>query len=723
MVESNPYKYGKRGVDSKFVGQDWNTIETVGNLVGEYGLSSLPKIGLKLNTFNSVAEYNKVVDAFTDLTTDIQFVNRMHNELLPRDELSDTDRELVAPLPTSIVGESAYLMAHMTHYLPTAKQNMSEEDYSNYEYALAGVLWLYTQVSGRYKSPFKFKSEEEVQLFEGVKDKLEKIIESTEEGGFIPDQDTRDRITQLAVHADVPALLKFYMRFEDVIKNTKKIVDVIRSSSVEFSQAIKSMGKATAKLMEWGDIKNNPLGTLLNLINGVSEVLTADLGLCNAIVNSSNRGVSLLLKIFDDDEDDEKKEKKAGALTPVKALTNIFLSISSVITSVTSGLFAMIASAIQASFTIFTSILKSILTLVKSIAETSEVFKTILSYIDLAFTMFFLPFWTAFAEPLLDVVMSAYSSIIDWGVRFITYFQNADNILVKHIQTTISSLMTLVKEVLIDSMDMVMALAETILPSILGIATELIDWVTRHKKDIISFVTKGLKAATALVKAGIGSFLSSGSQWMAFVIVNAGKITSLFNTIKDVVNACLDVAAWGMKHAKAVTYALLTTAGTIVGAVTGHKIGVLLAPFTLGISLVATTAGGALVGGAIGLGASAYVYRDYLEPGLKLAEAFQAVESTNLTIDQDKIDAMNITEQDLPEFAKGGKIYGIRGGHLGLLGEAGQGEFAIPQSKMKLFRGNNNIILRFNKGIYNQKEIEPILKELQSETDFDYVFE
>ena len=58
-----------------------------------------------------------------------------------------------------------------------------------------------------------------------------------------------------------------------------------------------------------------------------------------------------------------------------------------------------------------------------------------------------------------------------------------------------------------------------------------------------------------------------------------------------------------------------------------------------------------------------------------------------------------------------------------MLGESGQGEYAIPQSKMDLFRGNNNIVLRFKKGVYNQKEIESVLKELKTEVQFDYIFE
>ena len=86
-------------------------------------------------------------------------------------------------------------------------------------------------------------------------------------------------------------------------------------------------------------------------------------------------------------------------------------------------------------------------------------------------------------------------------------------------------------------------------------------------------------------------------------------------------------------------------------------------------------------------------------------------------------DYLDSIKNDVSKFASGGKIYGRRGGHIGLLGEAGQGEFAIPESKLDLFRGNNNIILRFNKGVHNQKEVESVLKELQSERSFTYVFE
>ena len=77
---------------------------------------------------------------------------------------------------------------------------------------------------------------------------------------------------------------------------------------------------------------------------------------------------------------------------------------------------------------------------------------------------------------------------------------------------------------------------------------------------------------------------------------------------------------------------------------------------------------------------------------------------------------------DVPKYGSGGKIYGRRGGHIGLLGEVGQGEYAIPESKVDLFRGNNNIVVKFKKGVYNQRAVDDVMSELRQELVFDNLF-
>lgn len=714
--------YNNRRQDTSFIMQDWDVVETVGNLVGEYGLDSLSKVDIKWDTINKVDDYNNLVDSFVNLTSDIQFVNRLQTELKDRTILPTLDVETVAPVQTTIISTSGYLMQRMSHFLPEAKKSLSDEDYSNYTSSLAGLIWIYSNVSNRKKSPFKFQSDEEMQLYNDVVDKLDKIIETVDQGGLKPDPADRDAVRTAAVHKEYPKILEFYSKYRGVFENTDKICQAISSSASEFAQVTKSLGNASAELMDWGDLKNNPFGVLLNVINGVASLYVAQLGMCNAVLNCVNRNVSALSDLFGI-EDDEKSQKKVNKMTPIKAISNIVLSLGSIITSIGGGLFQMISAAFSASFTLFTTILRSILTLSKSIAETSEVFKAILKYVDLAMTMFFLPFWTAFAEPLLDVLMTAYTEILEYGQRFIDYFQNADEDMKNHITTSLKELFTYIKQMLVEGMEVLVDVITEVLPKLLEFTGEVIDWLTDNKDTIVSFIEKGLSAMTTLVERAIGTFLTSGSKWFAFLITKSPDIVKLINNVLKIVNKLLKVGEWGLNHAKTASYALLTTTGAIVGAVLGRRIGTILALFTAGTSLIWATAIGAGAGAATGITAAHVIYDKYLEPGIKLAKEFQTADVKSLSVDEDAIKALNITSSDLPEFAKGGKIYGVQGGHIGLLGEAGQGEFAIPQSKMKLFRGNNNIILRFNKGLYNQKQVEPILRELQTEVDFDYIFE
>ena len=167
------------------------------------------------------------------------------------------------------------------------------------------------------------------------------------------------------------------------------------------------------------------------------------------------------------------------------------------------------------------------------------------------------------------------------------------------------------------------------------------------------------------------------------------------------IDISLGFVRWVLNNIEIATVAILTAVGTACGAIGGLQAGLAAAWFTFGLSVPMATAVGAALGASAGLASALYILNKWITPAKnEVSELLDGV----------------------PRYGNGGKIYGRRGGHIGLLGEVGEGEFAIPQSKVDLFRGNNNVVIKFRKGVYNQRAVDDVMGELKQELSLNDIF-
>lgn len=685
----------KTNPDKSYGWAEMDVAESVATLATLNGLTALSKV--KLDTIGKIESYNKVVDNFSNLASDMTLLSRFSGQLAQQVEangLDDIPIDTVAPFQTYVKQTSASLISDITHFLPEAKAQLSDEDYAKVESSLSMLIWINANVTQGRKYPGRY-SVEELVLLGNVFKKLSYFIGGIERG-YKPDasDEARDKAKVLLKKKDIPIVARV---LGGIISYGPMIGDLVKKSCDLLGEGVKNLGDAVGASMQWGNFKTNPIGAIVNVMNGLVGVVLAGGAFTAQAFSMSSETIGNIKK-----NTDEKARKRLKSMSPLKMVGVAIGSIAKTLTSAMSGITNLVANVFQATFTAFTSTLTSVMNLLKSIAETSPVLKSILGYVSLAMSMFFLSFFTAFGDSIMDAVMNTISVLMEMGMVFVGWLQSADNSVREDIDRVLSSLVTQIKDLEPQIIEMIKEFAPLV-PALLRFILLFAQTIISHTEDIMNLLRVGIASMNVLVANNIiGLMINIGTEVFKFMTNNQGLMIKITDFIIDIIKKSLNFAGWALNNMKLTAVAILTSVGAACGAIGGAQVGTAGAIVSLGLSIPAAIAAGAALGGSAGAGAATYVIMKWIDPAT---------------------DYLASIKNDVSEFASGGKIYGRRGGHIGLLGEAGQGEFAIPESKLDLFRGNNNIILRFNKGVHNQKEVESVLKELQSERSFTYVFE
>ena len=681
----------KKNPDTSYGWADMDVAEQIAVIASANGMSAIAK--LNFDTISKIETYNKIVTNFANLTSDMSNLKSFSQTLADSVD-SFTPIDTTAPFQTFVKESSSNLIIDMVHLLPEAKSTLSEDDYEHLESSIAMLMWVNANVSQGRRFPGRY-SVEELQLLEGVMTEFSSILQHFENGDTLIGADyARTQNEKLLKLKEIP---KVALTLGNVIKYSPMFSEFISKACQSLNSCISYLGDATAGMMKWGDFKTNPIGTIVNVVNGMVGVITSGGVITASVLNTSSEAIGIISK-----NADSKTQKNIKNMSPMKLIGTAIGSIAKTITSALSGITSLIANIFQATFTAFTSTLTSVLTLLKSIAETSPIIKTISEYISLALSMFFLPFFTSFGEPILNVVMNVLTTAMEMGAVFQNWLQDADESVKDDIDNILSEIVTNIKD-LGDDFESFVSEFAPLVPALLTFTLNFTQTIIDHSDDILNLLTTGIATMKVLVANNvIGTMLDIGTIVFDFISENRGLVSNVVDYLIKVIGLSLGFASWALNNMETVVIALFTSVGEACGAIGGAQVGTLAAVVSFGLSIPASAAAGAVLGGSAGVTAAWLVINKWIKPAT---------------------DYLDSIKSSVSHYASGGKIYGRRGGHIGLLGEAGEGEFAIPESKLDLFRGNNNIILRFNKGIYNQKELEPILSELQSEMSFTYIFE
>lgn len=293
------------------------------------------------------------------------------------------------------------------------------------------------------------------------------------------------------------------------------------------------MGQAYQTMMNaFGNILDSPLESSIGMIQGMGQMIGGAYQMIQGLVETVLSVVSSVFSIIggQDDSDNDKKNSQA---------TNLMNQVIGVI----SAFFNMAIQAIQAGFNIFASTLQAVFKIVKKIQETSPIIRQILELLNLAFTLFFMPFMNQFALLLIDKVVQ----LLDWAVETGQSLQSMGGELFESMTQqglNIEDIMEAIKEIAIGFITDFLPKILELIPDIIDFAIAFANTILDNKEDLLSFIKTGLSAFKGLIDNGmLPTFLSFGSQVMKWMQDNA---VSIINFLGTILNQALNIASFFM---------------------------------------------------------------------------------------------------------------------------------------------------------------------------------
>lgn len=641
---------------------------------------------IKFDTYDSYEKYNSMVDALNRFQVDTKDVIA-YSQMLKQEPLFAPHAEFERL--TYIQSTSGELVSYMSHLLPTVKDMVPAEEYDRYQESLARLIWLRANITTTKTFPSRYSVDEWTELQKVISkfvDLTNDMVNRTPDGQYKGVNVEKKK---------VPIILTGLIRINQIAIGMGQVFETtVKAISV----SVGNMMNACSGLMQWGDFKTNPIGTLVGVMNSLGSMYIAGGKFNVTLMELAEKGIQALGKT-----DGKKSLKNLKTMSTKDLAISAMGKVAGMITKMASGFFTMTTTIFSSAFSMFTTTLTSVSKILKSIAETSPVVEAISNYIGLFLSMLFLPFFTAFGEPLLNAMMTAITVLAELGAEFIGWLQQADETTLKDLNEVLANLVLDIEYIFDNFMNELVTNFDKLVPPMLDFIMQFTTTIINNSELILDLLETGIDAMNDMIEGNIlATVMGMSTLVFDFIYDNIGFTKKCVNIMLDIIYKGLDFVSWCLSNLELATIAFCLATGTVCGAIGGSQVGMILAPFTLGASVLIGTIAGGLIGGGAGAVAAWAIINKWIKPA------------------KDTVDGLL---RDVPAYGSGGKIYGRRGGHVGLLGESGQGEYAIPQSKMDLFRGNNNIVLRFKKGVYNQKEIESVLKELKTEVQFDYIFE
>lgn len=302
-------------------------------------------------------------------------------------------------------------------------------------------------------------------------------------------------------------------------KNGEKLSSVflgITQIGAGLAQAMQSMlsqmGQAQSTLFSAvGDILDNPIQQIMGVLSGLSQSILQGFKMVSDIINSIIEGISSIFSIQGD-----KKEGNSQMIG----------KIVSVIGNLISSLVSMVVSQIQAGFSMFTSILTSVFKIIKKIQLTSPVIQQILDLMNVAFTLFFMPFMNAFGLKLLDSVVD----ILNWALENGKIFQDVADKLLSILSSqdfNLQSILNDVKDIAVSFVEDYLPEIIKLIPSITTFATDFVSQILKHSSEIISFIQNGFKVFDQIIETGVlSSFLEFGNDVMSWMSEHGKELVS-----------------------------------------------------------------------------------------------------------------------------------------------------------------------------------------------------
>lgn len=458
----------------------------------------------------------------------------------------------------------------------------------------------------------------------------------------------------------------------------------------------------------------NQLGVVMNMasqgLNMAGKAITLYVGSMATVAGN------FIKSAFPKEQDDDTKKSivKRASDSIIQITKQIINTISSIISIFAQGI-QLIQSVISLGIQAFTTMFTMIFGILRKVLSTSKTIDQIMNIISLSMSVFFLPVILVFGDGIFKQVLQ----FIDW-----IYDENGGQALLN----LVSSYADL-QEPILESIDGVFLLTPKILDTIcsfLVLGQELFrDYMPvlvgyfknflngEDGNKVIEMCKLGLEIGTILLENGIIQlFIKAGQQGIGFLYAHKEEIFNILKTSVDVLLKQLTILA----DCNDRTIKLIMDQGLVIGAIVGAIINILLSTGgTWGISslisifgpkqqavamlesVLFTKAGwqSLILGGQGGVQIGHFIATNFFNFGEK-------------------------EETDTPSYLEGGYIPQTPGGYLIRVAEK-ETEYIIPESKIHLIRGHNNILIEINGDVYGIDErvdIPNAINEVSNQSRF-----
>lgn len=486
---------------------------------------------------------------------------------------------------------------------------------------------------------------------------------------------------------------------ENAIAGLNSIVEVVRSNIPDFNtlfddifmfpmnQQIIALGFAT-KGAEVAGI-------------GVSVLVSSTVGMIKVLLNS-NDNIKKKKGKNGEDEDDFSKITR-----PILQLAESMLSILESLLRILQSGIQLIQSVILNGLSQFISVFSQTMNFLRKILFTSKTIEQIQKILNLAMSIFFLPVNLVFGNYMFKQV----SKIITWlnqddggQALFQTASQFADlqKPLLDIIDNEIVNVLPgLIQNICKNYPEFISLFINDIMPFVkyfcLFLGGENGEETGVTPQALSDFFKAGIEQADELVKNNIiGVFISVGKQCMGFIIANKKQIYKCLEMQFFYLDKQMDAVEFCVQNMEALCIAFGTAIGAFVGFINnlsfsiGKIGGIKMAlawvqlfgkktALKLALNTALSKAGlqRIIIGGALGQDIGHQLYTEYFS------------------------------------FQHGGYIPPVAGGHLIRVAEK-ETEYIIPESKMHLIRGHNNILIEINGDVYGLDSMNEVVNAINA---------
>lgn len=446
-----------------------------------------------------------------------------------------------------------------------------------------------------------------------------------------------------------------------LVQQTQKLVHSLLNISQNMMSVADSMSGVFANMF-------SPTDQLVGLIGMQVQGINTFTNLFPIALDLFSMPFSMIGGV--DEESKKSKGKKEDAEKKSSSMLSIFTMVAKIAETAFTFLqssFTIAISAIMGGINMLVSVLQSIWGLLKKIFQTSKLMDSLLSILNLILTMFFLPFFSVFGDRLLSHIFD----ILNWALEFSTskVWDYLDGI--TQAQRTIIGYFEENKEMIAD---LAIRFIKELLPLMIKVFTLIMPFVLyftsifiANQDKVQQLLKNGIEFGKTLIQNNIITlFILFGKQTMEFIQENKEQIIGTMETMQNILQWALGAFSFVINHMNLIC----VQAGQALGAY-------------LNLCILISFGGMGKITEA--LQASGF---KWLQGKLTTKTFILGGQGLGQVIGE-------LLYLTFFSFKEGGYIPQTPGGVFVRVAEK-ETEYIIPEPKMHLIRGHNNLIIDIN---------------------------